>query len=79
MKVLSIVMQGAGFLFLLLGSSAADSGAVDILWASLAIGGTLLMILGRMLYEYADRIKQERARKSRRYKNYIEMQKKMSA
>lgn len=79
MKALSVVIQVAGFMFLLLGASAADSNAVDILWASLAIGGTVLMILGRLLYEYAERIRQERARKSRRYRNYIETQKKMSA
>lgn len=79
MKALSVIIQGAGFMFLLLGASAADSGTVDILWASLVIGGTVLMILGRFLFEYADRIRQERARKSRRYKNYIETQKKMSA
>lgn len=79
MKALSVTIQGTGFMFLLLGAAAADSCAVDILWASLAIGGTVLMILGRMLYEYTERIKQERARKSRRYRNYLETQKKMSA
>lgn len=79
MKRLSVAIQFIGLGMVLLGASGSDNGIADKLWMAATIIGVLLMVIGRLMYQYSIYLKQERAKKSRRYRNYAEMQKKKSA
>lgn len=74
---IAIMLTGIGVAWM--GESSAFTGIEDKLWMAAVIVGVLLMILGRLVYQYAIYLKQERARKNIRYRRYIEMQKKISA
>lgn len=82
MRILKKVLIGCGFLgffMIAIGAEASDRGADEMLWMSAAIIGALLMVLSRALYSYLNWMQAERAKKSIRYRRYLEMQNKMSA
>lgn len=79
MKKLLIVIGILGFFIVCLGAGGADHEVADKLWMAAAIIGMLLVILSRLLYKYIDWMYTERAKKTRHYRKYLELQKKMSA
>ena len=62
-----------------IGVAGADCGADEKMWMSVAIIGALMIVLSRALYSYINWMQEERAKKSRHYRRYLEMQNKMSA
>ena len=75
-----LVLIGAnGFLLIAMGAAGADCGLDEKKWMSAAIIGALMIILSRLLYCYINWMQEERAKKSIRYKRYLETQNKMSA
>ena len=60
-------------------AGASDCGAGEKMWMSAAIIGALLMVLSRALYSYLNWMQAERAKKSIRYRRYLEKENEMSA
>ena len=79
MKKIGIAIMLIGFVAIWCGTSGPDTGVEDKLWMAATILGVLFIIIGRLFYQYSIYLEQERARKSRRYRRYIEIQKRMSA
>lgn len=77
MKKVAVAMALVGFIAVWCGSSGADTGLENRLWMAAAIIGVLLMVLGRLVYQHAEYLEQERAKKSIRYRRYLELQEKM--
>lgn len=78
MKKLGIVMALVGFMAFWMGAEGADTGMEDKLWMAATIIGVLLMVLGTLIHQYPIYLQQERARKSIRYRRYLDTQEKMS-
>lgn len=78
-KRILIVIGVIGFVMVAIGAAGSDCEADEKIWMSAAIIGALKIVLSRALYSYLNWIQEERAKKSRRYRRYLEMQNKMSA
>ena len=77
MRILKKVLIGCGFLGFLMtavSAGASDCGAGEKMWMS-----ALLMVLSRALYSYLNWMQAERAKKSIRYRRYLEKENEMSA
>lgn len=78
-KRILIALGVVGFFMIAIGEAGSSCGADEKAWMSAAIIGALLIVLSRALYSYLNWIQEERAKKSIRYRRYLEMQNKMSA
>ena len=78
-KRLLIMIGSEGAFLVVIGVGGADCGANDKAWMSAAIIGMLLIVLSRAVYSYLNWMQEERAKKSIRYRRYLETQNKMSA
>lgn len=78
-KKILIVIGISGFVMMAIAESGAKCGANEKTWMSAAIIGALLMVLSRTLYSYLNWMRAERARKSIRYRRYLEKENEMSA
>ena len=67
LRRVSVAVLIGGFFLLVIGASASDNGAPDELWVLSAIAGTVLLIAGTMLWQYAIYLRQERSKRRRRY------------
>lgn len=79
MKTLGVTIAIIGIAAVWCGATGVDTGLEDKLWMAATIIGVLLVILGILLHQYPAYLQKERAKKSIRYRRYIEMQEKMSA
>lgn len=78
-KRILIVIGISGFVMMAIAESGAKCGANEKAWMSAAIIGVLMIVLSRALYSYLNWMQEERAKKSIRYRRYLETQNKMSA
>lgn len=78
MRKLGIVMALVGFMAFWMGAEGADTGMEDKLWMAATIIGVLLMVLGTLVHQYPIYLQRERAKKSIRYRRYLDTQAKMS-
>lgn len=78
MRKLGIVMALVGFMALWMGAEGSNTGMEDKLWMAATIIGVLFMVLGTLVHQYPIYLQQERAKKSIRYRRYLDTQAKMS-
>lgn len=78
MKKIGIVITFVGFMVFWMGADGADTGKEDKLWMAATIIGVLLMVLGTLIHQYPIYLQQERAKKSIRYRRYLDTEEKMS-
>ena len=78
MKKLGIAIALVGFVAFWMGAEGSDTGMDEKQWMAATIIGVLLMVLGTLVHQYPIYLQQERARKSIRYRRYLELQEKMS-
>lgn len=78
MKKTGIAIVLVGFMALWMGAEGSDTGMEDKLWMAATIIGVLFMVLGTLVHQYPIYLQQERAKKSIRYRRYLETQEKMS-
>lgn len=78
-KRILVVIGANGFVLVAIGAAGSDCGADEKMWMSVAIIGTLMIVLSRAIYSYLNWMQEERAKKSIRYRRYLETQNKMSA
>lgn len=76
-KDTQIVVGICGFVMIAIGAAGSDCDAPTKAWMGVAIIGALLIVLSRALYSYLSWIEKERAKKSIRYKRYLETEKKL--
>ena len=77
-KTMLIVIGISGFFMMAIAESGAKCGVNDKAWMSAAIIGVLMIILSRHMYCRLNWMQEERARKSIRYRRYLETEKKLS-
>ena len=78
MKKIGIAMALVGFMAIWMGAEASDTGLEGNRWALATITGVLLMLVGIFMNQYATYIERKRAKKSIRYRRYLDTQEKMS-
>lgn len=78
MRKIGIAIALVGFMVFWMGADGADTGKEDKLWMAATIIGVLFMVLGTLVHQYPIYLQQERAKKSIRYRRYLETQEKMS-
>lgn len=78
MRKIGIAITLVGFMVFWMGADGADTGKEDKLWMAATIIGVLFMVLGTLVHQYPIYLQQERAKKSIRYRRYLETQEKMS-
>ena len=78
MKKIGMAITLVGFMAFWMGADGADTGKEDKLWMAATIIGVLFMVLGTLVHQYPIYLQQERAKKSIRYRRYLELQEKMS-
>lgn len=78
-KKILVIAGGIGFMLIAIAAAGSDCGADERIWMSAAIIGALMIVLSRALYSYLNWMQAERARKSIRYRRYLEKENEMSA
>ena len=78
MRKIGIAITLVGFMVFWMGADGADTGKEDKLWMAATIIGVLFMVLGTLVHQYPIYLQRERARKSIRYRRYLDTQAKMS-
>lgn len=78
MKKIGVTTALIGAVTVWCAATGADTGLEEKLWMAATVIGVLLIVLGLLIHEYPIYLERERAKKSIRYRRYLELQEKMS-